>query len=164
MKTAEQAAEPATPIPAMPRIGDPDEALAAAQNVTTNQAPTTALDPKTAEEYTFDIDIVDGAGKHLKGTFTNKILSIEERMNVGLSVARMTGGIPYISLDEESAGLIETVAQLNACLKKPWPPWFVLYGDDALKSTRALYAIFAEVAAHEATFRGPSKAPPPSKS
>jgi hypothetical protein len=154
--TAEKPDEPSLSIP---KAADPDEALRAIES----NAPTEAeekpdIDPKAHEEYEFEIDVVDGAGKHWHGQFKNAILSIEDRVNVGLLQTQLNAGIPYVAIDTETANLSEVIAHLTKSLKKK-PAWFILAGKECIKNIRILNAVYGEVMAHEATFRGSDPTP-----
>jgi hypothetical protein len=150
--------EPATPLP---RIVNPEEAAAAARDKAPIEVEDPSLNPLAQETYSFEIDVVDGAGKRWAGKFKNKILSIEESMNVGLTKAGMTGNTPWFALDPADQATIEMVAHLTHSLVSK-PAWFILHGKDAIKNVRLLNAVYGEVSAHESTFRGPAPASPAS--
>jgi hypothetical protein len=148
--------EPVTRIPQMP---DPTKALAAIENRSPEIDAPAPSDPKAAEQYEFVVSVKDGAGKVWSGTFKNRILTIEDRVNVGLTQATLVSGIPWSSLDPETQALTEVMAHLAKSLVDK-PRWFVLSGPDAIRNTRILNAVFREVTAHEAFFRG-SDSPAP---
>jgi hypothetical protein len=124
------------------------------QEVEEMQAPTPAdpeKDPRSKKEYPFDLDWIDGRGKHWTGKFVNRILSIGDRQKVGMMRAHMAGNVPYEALDPETAEINLIVAHVTFSLteKPSWARDLLAVEDPAL-----LRAIYAEVVAHEATFLG----------
>jgi len=108
-------------------------------------------DPKAQKKYTFTLKWKDGSGKLWEGKFTNKILSIRDRQLVGVTRAKLQGGMPIESIDQltEETNLI--VAHLMFSLEEA-PEW--AKDLTALDDIQLLQAIYAEVASHEAYFFG----------
>lgn len=89
-------------------------------------------------------------GKVLDGQFTNRILSVQEQIAVGVLRANLSGGVRYDLLDPATVNLTEMVAQLQVSLIER-PDWARdLLG---LDDVDLIAKIYTEVAAHEATFR-----------
>lgn len=85
------------------------------------------------------------------GDFTMKVLSVKDTIQVGLVKARLAGGIPLADLDPNTAFTLEVVAHLTVAIVAA-PPW----AKDLLSiyDGNVLGAIYQEVTAHEARFRG----------
>lgn len=136
-----------------PSEGDPSKEAVAAQ------AP---VDPREElrrkEVYTFPFDwqpkLQSGEpnpkSKRWKGQFTNKVLGIKERQAVGILRAKLSGGLPFDSLDPLTNEINLMVAHLTYSLTEK-PEWLKL---SDMKDYRVLQEIFGEVALHEATFLG----------
>lgn len=137
---------PSTPLGAP----NADAALKELLKAETVSATPSAFNPRGSETYTFSIDMTDGAGVRRTGEFTNKILTIEQRMTVSLLIAKLSRNTPWEAIDDEGRNLLEMVAHLTISLAAK-PSWFAL---DTLTNIRLLNAVFAEVAGHEAFFRG----------
>lgn len=108
-------------------------------------------DLKMNEVYPFDLQWVSPKGKVWKGHFVNRILNIRDQQNVGLMRAKLSGGIPYESLDPLTKELNLMLAHLTFSLDER-PDWAADL--TKLDSVELLQAIYGEVASHEATFRG----------
>lgn len=108
-------------------------------------------DARDEVEFTFNLDFKDGKGKPWGGKFVNKILSIRDRQLVGIMRARLTGGLPYESMDPLTAEINLMVTHLTQSLLKR-PEW----AKDllALTNYEILQAIFEEVDSHESHFHG----------
>lgn len=150
---------PSNPIP---RSASVDDAAAAAQQM--KQTPTVdpALNPKTHEVYSFEVNDVIGADGKLvpgSGKFKNKILTIQQRIDVGLTASFIVNNLPWASLDESTQNLVMTTAHLKHSLVET-PKGFSLSDS---KSTKLIFAVYEEVADHEATFRRPPPPPKPSE-
>lgn len=111
-------------------------------------------DPKMQERYTFSLDWKDPHGRTYQGQFTNKILPIRERQASGVLRAQLNGGLPREAVDDLTTEVNLMLAHLAFSLVEV-PAW----AKDlrALTDTRVVYAIYEEVASHEATFLGWSK-------
>lgn len=104
-----------------------------------------------SNEKTFMLDYTDTRGYHWGGSFTSKILTIRQRTIVGLTRARLAGGIAPEHLDEGTLSLLEMQAHLAVCLSDA-PDW----AEDLAEfhDLGVLASIYKEVALHESTFWG----------
>jgi len=145
---AKQTEAPSTPIP----LGspDPEKALREIQNAEAVESDATTPSPLAAEEYSFSIDHTDGAGVRRKGEFKNRILTIEQRLNISLLQARLTRNTPWEAMDPEGQYLTTVIAHLTTSLAEK-PAWFKT---SELRNVALLNMVYAEVAKHEAYFRG----------
>jgi hypothetical protein len=139
---------PSTPI--VSGLPDPEQALRDIQNADVVETETQAASPMSQEDYAFTIDHTDGAGTRRKGAFKNRILTIEQRLNLSLVQARLTRNTPWEAIDGEGQYLANVIAHLTASLIEK-PAWFKVF---ELRDVRLLNLVFAEVAKHEAYFRG----------
>lgn len=145
------APSPATEAPSTPILGsfNPDGEL---QAIRAEQAPAPVggNNPMAAEEYAFTIERIRVDGSRISGSFKNKILSIQERIELGLLAARATRGAAWSSLDDDTQYLVNLVAHLTVSLLEK-PIWFKIA---EIKDTVFINKVFAEVSKHEAFFRG----------
>jgi hypothetical protein len=133
---------PTTPLP---RAVDPEAELKALRADVAPESPKDDADnPMGKEKWGFSVDF-----KGAKASFTNKILTIAERVEVGLLQARLARNAPWEALDEETRYLLNVIAHLTVSLAEK-PMWF---SPNTLKDTAILYAVYAEVAKHETYFR-----------
>lgn len=148
----EEAAIPSTPIP---RVLSPEEAKKVLDAMPQGEAPKQkASDPKGEEEYSFSISVKDGAGNVLTGSFKNKILDLEERINIGLMQTAMVRNVPWETIDAETRWLVSALAHLSVSLIEK-PEWFAKQTATLkLKNTRVIEKVYGEVARHEQYFRG----------
>ena len=109
---------------------------------------------KASREYPFDFKWESPTGKSYTGKFVSKILTIGEQGMVGILRARLVANVPYEALDDFTKELVFLVATLTYALKER-PTW----AEDLrnLDELELLQALYAEVASHEATFRGQRK-------
>lgn len=109
-------------------------------------------DLRLQREYTFQLDYVDGRGHHWKGTFTNRVLTIAQRMKVGVVRGRRQLGVPLEALMSSTIEIIYMVSWLEESLIGDRPKW----SSDLMNLTdeSILQAIFEEVSLHENTFHG----------
>ena len=100
---------------------------------------------------TFTLDYTDQRGYHWGGTFKTHILTIKERTVVGLTRARLSGGVPPESLDSTTISILEIQAHLAVSLDDA-PDW----ADNLVefRDIGVLAEIYKEVASHEAQFWG----------
>ena len=129
---------------------DPDE-LREELDAQSEQASTPVADPKLARSYTFPFRFKSGP-KVYEGTFTNKILTVGERMKVGALFARITGGGAVDSLPSDVTSLARAIAWMTYSLEGERPEWarnLAMLDDDAV-----IYALFGEVWSHQTTFLG----------
>lgn len=138
--------------PSTPLLGnvDPDAALREIQNADVTSEGAAGPNPMAAEEYAFTIEHKDGAGVRRKGEFKNRILTIEQRMNLSLLQARLTRNTPWEAIDPEGQYLVTVIAHLTSSLIEK-PAWFKV---SELRDVALVNKVFAEVASHEAYFRG----------
>lgn len=108
-------------------------------------------DPRSEKQYTFMVEHKDARGKVWKGTFTNKILSIFERQQVGVMRSMMGAGQPVESLDGMTRELNLMVAHMNYSLTGK-PDW--AENLRTLEDPGVLQAIYTEVDSHESHFLG----------
>lgn len=108
-------------------------------------------DPKLRREYLFKFEWTDDRGKLWVGEFVNKILDIRKMQLAGVQRARFAMGMPVEAMDDAVLGLNLMVAHMMFSLTGK-PAW----AEDllALDDVNLIQAIFAEVSAHEDTFRG----------
>ena len=102
-------------------------------------------------EHSFTLAHIDKRGRSWVGDFTIKVLTIKDRVTLGLTKARLAGGIPLAHLDTDTAFTLEVLAHLSVCIVAS-PPW----AKDLLSIHDAgvIGAIYEEVARFEARFHG----------
>lgn len=125
-------AEESAPTPEKPKPADPDA-------------------PKRERVYAFDLDYTDGNGKHHRGSFESHALSMQDRQRMAVLEARFGGGQPWECLPPQARSDNMILAHLIVGLKKR-PKW----AEDlqAILDPGVIYALFQEVASHEAIFLG----------
>jgi hypothetical protein len=99
----------------------------------------------------FDLDYLDRRGRRWQGRFRSHILTIRERMQVGLVRARLAGGLPPMALDAATVDILEMQAHLAVALDQA-PEWAATLQD--VRDVNVLGAIYKEVASHEVRFWG----------
>lgn len=142
-----QTEAPSTPIPGSI---DPEKALRDIENADAVTATATEVSPLASEEYVFTIDHTDGAGVRRKGEFKNRILTIEQRLNLSILMARLSRNTPWEAMDPEGQYLLTIIAHLTSSLAEK-PAWFK---PSELKVVALMHLVYGEVAKHEAYFRG----------
>jgi hypothetical protein len=143
---------PSTPI--LAGMPDPESALREIQNADVSEDAPGVPNPRSAEEFSFTVDHTDGAGNRRKGEFKNRILTIEQRLNTSLLQAKLTRNTPWEAIDPEGQYLTTVIAHLTASLVEK-PSWFSV---SKMRDVALLNKVYAEVAEHEAYFRGDRKA------
>lgn len=108
-------------------------------------------DPRSEKVYTFNLDYKDARGKVWTGKFSNKILSIHERQQVGVMRSMLGAGQPVESLDRMTIELNLIVAHLTYSLASQ-PFW--AENLRSLDDPGLLQAIYEEVDSHESHFLG----------
>ena len=111
----------------------------------------TDSDPKSQKEYAFKFRHVTPRGHVYVGEFTNKILTLFEKQQVKVTKARMAGGVPVAALDAVIWDLNERIAHMTFSLidRPDWAQELTeIYDEDVI------YALYEEVASHEARFFG----------
>lgn len=116
-------------------------------------------DPRGEKKYVFQIEYTDARGKVWKGQFTNKILSIHERQQVGIMRSMLGAGQPVQSLDALTVELNLMVAHMSYSLVEK-PEWAANLR--SLEDPGVLQAIYTEVDSHESFFLGWGQAQSPS--
>lgn len=106
------------------------------------------------KHYTFDVE-VEFHGEKLCGTFTNKILTNNERAEADLIAARMRGGLPFESFSPTARDRQEMIGHLVVSLDEERPDWAKKIGE--IEDLNVIAAIYEEVVKHEANFRKPRK-------
>ena len=120
---------------------------------TTEKTPQQNENPKMNKEYAFEFKYVDAHGKSWSGPFTNRILNYTDHSRVGAIKARLSGGVPFESLDPYTVNHNEKLAHLTISLTKR-PKWAADLGE--LYDQKILDQLYTEVASHEAAFHGRS--------
>ena len=137
----------------MPHLRPTEELKAEAEEAVNGKRAEPA-DPRANREYPFQFKWTDSAGKTWSGPFVSKILTLGEQSLVGTLRARLSGSVAYEALDDFTKELNYLVANLSYSLKDR-PEWAKDLRE--LDDIALLQALFAEVAKHEATFRGQRK-------
>jgi len=115
-------------------------------------AGTAQPDGRTNKVHTFHFRYVSaGSGKVWDGPFTNHVLTLRERQLVGIMRARLGGGLPVEALDPLTAEINLMLAHLEVSLDNR-PDWAKNLAQ--MEDLGLVQSLYAEVAAHEATFLG----------
>ena len=113
--------------------------------------PDNGIDKK---HYTFPIE-VEFHGEKLKGSFSNHILTNNERAEVDVIAARMRGGLPWESFSPTARDRQQMIAHLIVSLSDERPAWAKEIGE--IEDLNVIGAIYQEVIKHENNFREPRK-------
>jgi hypothetical protein len=105
-------------------------------------------------EHQFDLDFIDNRGRRWAGRFACHVLTVRERIQVGLVRSRLSGGISPHALDVFTSNLVEILAHLAVALDNA-PPWAKGGQLEQIRAVEVLQAIYEEVAKHETRFHGP---------
>jgi len=110
-----------------------------------------ANDPRSKTPYTFQFSWSDERGKLWEGTFTTKILNVNEERMAGIMQAQLCGGVPYDNLDPYTLEIGFVISHLAFSLTER-PKWYekLLERPD---SFLVLQAIMREVRSYEEWFR-----------
>lgn len=111
-------------------------------------------DPRMQLEYSFDFTWTSGAGKKFKGRFTNKVLTLGQKMKVGVVRGRRQAGTPIDCLSPMVIELIYILTWLEESLTHR-PPW--AQDLQSLHDEELVQAIFDQIAEHERIFHGRTK-------
>lgn len=103
------------------------------------------------ERHSFTLEYTDSRGRVWRGAFRSHVLTIREKVQVGLLKARLAGNAPPEALDYVTASLLEIMAHLTIALDDA-PPW--ASDLEKIRDPGVLQAIYEEVAGHEARFHG----------
>lgn len=113
-------------------------------------------DPRLQRKYTFPFSYKNQRGDLYTGTFTNEILTIGEKMDVGALESQFNGGQPYDSIEPMTQVINRGIAHMTYSLKtranqspKGWADNLRKLDDGDL-----IVALFVEVSGHENFFRG----------
>lgn len=108
-------------------------------------------DPREKNRYSFDFEFKGPRGVITRGRFTNKILSIGEKISVGTMRARLQMGVSLDAMDVETYNMLFRVTWLQQSLVEK-PKW----AEDllALESEVLVAELFKKVDSHERYFRG----------
>lgn len=137
------------------------------EELESSQAPagTPPSNPMDEELYPFAFKFTDAKGREYSGDFVNRILSIQDKMNVAALESTFNGGQPHDSIDPMQQVVNRGVAWMTFSLlerknlRGPKTKKDVK-GDKWAKNLRALLdddlviALFQEVSAHEGHFHG----------
>lgn len=143
----------------MPHLAELHEDTQSAHRAATSPEPETnsfdESDARANERYTFSFSHKNKRGKLFEGQFTNKILTIGEKMSAGVTRARLQMGVPFDSLSVDTYNLLFATTWLQQSLvdKPAWAADLL-----ALNSEELVGLIYAKVDDHERYFRGDSAA------
>lgn len=115
------------------------------------QATAPKADPKLAATYTFAFRYATPV-RTFEGTFTNKILTVGERLRMGDLMARLLNGQTIDALPNDVTSLARAIAWMTFSLQGERPEWARNLA--TLEDESVIYALFAEVWSHQTTFLG----------
>lgn len=146
-KKIEEDEVPTNPIPQSTSFGEAAAAVKGGGD-DTKKGP----DPKVNETYSFTVNVYGGDGKLVEGSgaFTNRILTIQERVDLGLAASKIVRHLPWQVLDPDTQETVLIGAHLTLSLSER-PDKFDV---SKIRNPRLLSRVWQEVEAHEATFRG----------
>lgn len=139
---------PTNPIPRSASFEEAADAVKAGGDLKATKGP----DPRASETYSFTVEVYGGDGKLVEGSgqFTNKILTVQDRVDIGLTASKIVRHLPWQVLDPETQETVLIGAHLSLSLVER-PDKFSV---DKIKNTRLLQRVWQEVESHEVTFRG----------
>lgn len=132
-------------------LPSPDEVAKEVEKKESAQETARADDPRSEEEYAFELNYLDARGKVWKGRFINKILNEKERRQVGIMRSMLSQGQPYEALDHATRDSCLIHAHLAVSLKDR-PEW--AKNLDELRDPNIVQEIYEEVFGHENWFLG----------
>lgn len=141
--------EPATDVTPVAPV-NPNEARKAATAAPGPDSDALGASGVTAY-HEFDLDYVDSRGHRWEGRFRCHVLTIDERLQVALTKARLMNGIAPFMLDPDTLMVLEMRAHLAVVLDKA-PDWAKNMG--RFRDQNVIAAIYREVAQHESRFHG----------
>lgn len=103
------------------------------------------------EHHTFALEHTDVRGRMWRGRFRCHVLTIREKVQVGLLKSRLAGNVPPEALDVVTSSLLEMLAHLTIALDDA-PDW--ASDLERIRDPGVVQAIYEEVAGHEARFHG----------
>lgn len=136
---------PVAPVPALA------EAAAAARASTSGPMNDRKGADGEGPERSFTLDYVDARGRQWSGDFKVRVLTIRDTVQLGLTKARLAGGVPLSHVDADTAQMLEVLAHLSVAIVAS-PPWAKDLFE--LHDAGVVGAIYEEVAKYEARFRG----------
>ena len=101
--------------------------------------------------YSFKLNYLDQRGYFWEGLFDCHVLTVRERVSLGLTRARMMSGVPLQSIDQATLNILEMQAHIAVVIEKG-PKWLAKLAD--FHEVGVLTAIYREVASYEARFWG----------
>lgn len=112
-------------------------------------------DPRDEETYPFQFKYEDAKGRKFSGSFTNKILTIQEKMARASLEASFAGGFRD-SLDDTQQIVNLAIAHMTFSLVKRDEQSPPKWADNlrSLTDENVILALFEEVSAHEGIFHG----------
>ncbi|RYF11742.1 MAG: hypothetical protein EOO40_02705 [Deltaproteobacteria bacterium] len=102
-------------------------------------------------EATFTVNYTDWRGKVYSGQFTNKVLTVGQKIKVDVLRARRMMNTPRDAMTDNIAGLLLMVSWMEESLTAR-PKWAANFWD--LYDERIVEAVFTHVAEHEKFFHG----------
>lgn len=102
---------------------------------------------------TFTLDYTDKRGHRWEGEFGCHVLTIRERVQVGLMKSRLAGGLPPQALDPLTDSILEMQSHLAFALDKR-PEWAADEKLEGFRDVNLIEAIYKEVIDHEGRFWG----------
>lgn len=142
----------------MPHLRDAREQVKQAFETPAPAAPATPeTRPEREREYTFDFHFADGNGRAWDGKFTNRILTIGQKMEVGVIRGRRQAGVPLESMPLRTMELLHIVGWMEESLvvRPEWAKDLLTLDDEDL-----VEALWNVVARHERIFHGRGVAAP----
>ena len=132
-----------------------NQVLDADSNAEDEKATKEDTNPKLQEKLPFSFRYTDDRGKVWEGEFVNEILDITAKGQAAVLESSLNQGVPYDSMPRMMSSVHQILAHLTFSLITR-PSW--AKNLRKLKDTSIIFALFEEVASHEATFHGRSAA------
>jgi len=108
---------------------------------------------RSKKEFSFRLRHETNRGRVYEGNFTNRILSNGQRLQVKALAARYRDNAPISSIDRAAFAFSEALAHVSVSLDpEDLPAW--AEDLEALFDESVIYALYEEVAQHEAIFHG----------
>jgi len=108
-------------------------------------------DPRSKTSFTFQFQKFDSNGNAWLGSFTTKILSIDERQKAGILRSQLGGGMPIESLDSLTNELNMIISHMTFSFTET-PKWAESLR--TISDFSIVQDLYKEVASHEAFFLG----------
>lgn len=131
--------------------GDAKKALNDAREPPKPKSAIPLDDPQRHLEYTFEFSHTDDTGKVWNGSFTNRVLNIAQKIQIGVVRARRLQGAPMASVSPRTLELLYIIGWMEESLTKR-PAW----AKDLLDLTDEdlVEQLWLIVARHESIFLG----------